>query len=539
MWLIALLAVLPLVQGAAAAPPAEAAKPARPPRAEWKPVYNVREIPAHEIRRLRLALRFTLNAARSEKRILAEATPVHVAAQEALAARDFNLAWRLLVRTLALYEGLPADESIDAAAALQFELDRRFLAPGTALHPRLEPLFLAEGKFAAPPAVRVWLEDGAGQPAGPVREEKLEQTGELAFSLPTGGLAPGRYHARYTLTNGAGQILASAKRAVWVDAALRGRALALGAAMEELARSGVGGRSEAHALAYETAGVFAGIYSRAAQAGIGLQSDEIHPAAERLLAASPGMLGTEGLDPEADLGLAEKLVAALRREVHPFAGVSGNVRLATKGATWRLFIPDGYDPGKKWPAVLAFHAEESDEGFLMNLIAPQAARGGYFVLAPASYSAGDWNEADAKEAFRLLATLRGVFPLEDRAFLLGAGQGAAAAFRLAWREAKAIAGLAAAGGALRPVPDFDKAPGIPVFYRYGERDFMFTVDEGRPFAAAINYRMGLGEGQLLKGLDRAATLREAVAAAFDFFGAVRAGQWNPPRPGGPVSGSKR
>jgi dienelactone hydrolase len=532
-----LVAALALVSAAQSQTPPR--PPAPPPKPRWKPVHVLKDISPLEVRRLGFTVRATLNAARKDHKIDAAATPFFQAAQDAIAAQNVNLAWRLLVKVLSIYQGLPPDDSTDAAASLLFRLDRRILAPGMILHPRLDPLFLLEGKLPAPLTVRVWLEDSAGKTAGRAREEKLEELRELDFSLPTANLPPGRYTARYALNNASGQTLAAAARNVWIDAALRDRALALRGAAESLARADAGKKSAAHALAFDTVAIYAGVYERAVLEGVGLQSDEVHPASERLLANAPYSHGAETLDPENDLALSEQLISALPRENNPLARLRGGVRLASAQATWRLFIPAAYDPAKKWPVVLALHTGESDEGFLMRLLAPEAAPRGYFVLAPASYTGGDWNDADARQAHELLATLRGVFSLEDRAMLLGAGQGTAAAFRLAWSEREAYSALAAFGGALRPFPDFNKPPELPVFYRYGENDALFTEEEARAFAAAINYRITRGEARMLDALDRHATLRAGVKASFEFFDAIRAGSWKPLRPGRPVSEPKR
>ncbi len=150
----------------------------------------------------------------------------------------------------------------------------------------------------------------------------------------------------------------------------------------------------------------------------------------------------------------------------------------------RLFLPSDYQPKYAYPLVVLFHSDGGDEDAAARLV-PQLSRRNYIAACPRgpislgysptgrpSFAWGDDPRADDY----LLATVahaRHAFHVHsERIYLVGLGEGAAAAYRLGLAMADQVAGVVALNGLL------PKRSGRPLFRLNAVRNFRVFIGHG-------------------------------------------------------------
>jgi len=163
----------------------------------------------------------------------------------------------------------------------------------------------------------------------------------------------------------------------------------------------------------------------------------------------------------------------------------------------RLFLPADYQPKYAYPLVVLFHAAGADEDAAARL-APQLSRRNYIAACPrgsAPLGIGAtgrpgfaWDDADPRAAEYLLDAVaharREYHVHSERVYLVGVGEGAAAAYRLGLRMAADVAGVVALNGRLpkpagRPLFRLKAVRGLRVFVGHGANNPVVPLSAAR------------------------------------------------------------
>lgn len=463
-----------------------------------------------------------------------------VTANAKISTGDANGAFRLLTRWFAARRGLQFGEWLDVACALDFSIDRRLAAPGDIIHARLEALYLLDQPLSATYTARITLLDAAGKKVAEAKPVRLETLGTEETRLETAKLAAGDYAVRYELLDAAGKTLAAASRPLRLDAALMAR----GAALEErIAR--LAGAAAPHnpqrALALEALAGFAEIYGRGTHPYTGNLTERLHPATISFTDPPPAYW-SEALRPDEDLALAGKLCDALAAGRDPFAGLSGELRLAARSGdgfrSYRLFIPPDYDAAVQRPLVLVLHGEVGDEALLFdppgagghNALSRAAAAHKFFVLAPRlSVATSADDPAQQKDVLDLLAHIQAAFAVDSRRlFVAGHSHGAVTGLAMVLSSTRPWAGYASLAGPLVRPNRPPQALKTAALYVAGGADPRLPRPAARRLAIQMDRIFPALEYLELPQADHYTLLATAWVRTFNFFDEIGSGTWKKP-----------
>lgn len=473
-----------------------------------------------------------------------ETEDVRSLAYQALGGNNWNAAGRLFGRLLAVYRGMTPGEWLEVASSLQFNLDRRIVAPGVTLHAALNARFSLGRKLTGVYKARVVLLDAQGKVVAGRPAEPVENLDGMEFSLRTQGLPEGEYTARYQLLGGDGKVLAWARRDVLLSATVGSRVRALNEQVRKLAGSGIAMKSPAQALAVQTGQYIAELYGQALDGPGSSLLDHAVPLAFVLVDLQAPRYQPDSIRPERDLALAEWLSKELMAGRNPLGAGKGDLRLAYRSPVdqslqpFRLFLPPGYDAAKKWPLLVVLHDAGGDEGsyFRQSGAAPGgsrllelAAERGYVVAAPLGRGPlGYYSNASRQDVLDVLERVSESFSIDRKqVFLAGCGMGAGGVLSVPLGEPDRFAGLFAVAGRPLEALDFSKAPPVPLELMASTGDERVNVDDLRRLAFVLQRRYPQFDYVETTGEKHDAMSITSVAAAFDFFDAVRAGKWKP------------
>jgi phospholipase/carboxylesterase len=113
----------------------------------------------------------------------------------------------------------------------------------------------------------------------------------------------------------------------------------------------------------------------------------------------------------------------------------------------RLFSPLGFEPGYDYPLLVWLPDLESREPFNLGRVMTRVSLRNFVAVEPAAMH--DLQDADTLErsVWRAIDRVRDRMAIHpDRIFLLGAGAGGSAAFRMACRHPQAFGGVVSLGG---------------------------------------------------------------------------------------------
>lgn len=171
---------------------------------------------------------------------------------------------------------------------------------------------------------------------------------------------------------------------------------------------------------------------------------------------------------------------------------------APAGRPVRLYLPDDYQPKYAYPLVLVFHAAGDDEDAAARL-APRLSRRNYIVACPrgpvalgndpAGRPAFDWTTTGPRLARLALGVLnhcrREYHVHAGRVYLLGVGDGAAVAYRVASALGDRVAGVVALNGS-PPAARFTPAEGLRVFVGHGSSNPVVPLAAARKAARTLS-----------------------------------------------------
>ena len=464
-------------------------------------------------------------------------------ADQVFAANNLNAAARFYGRVLALLRGQTPGEWLEVASSFRFRLDRRLAAPGAIVHARLDPALLLDRPLAQSYTVRVWLTAAGGGTVRDLPPVTIDRIEDRDFRLNTAGLAEGDYLVRFALLDNAGRTLSSAARPLLLSASVLKRLAALEAEADKLAAAGVARKSARHALAVETVLFTTGLYRRATQEPAGSYHQNLHPLLLQMTEGWPEPDSTDPLRPAADLGQAEDFAAALLSGGDPLLERTGGLRLAYRSGVekpyqpFRVYVPPAGGPGRPRPLIIALRSDTGDEGTLFDRCPPgresvllQLAREhGYLVAAPEglgpfSYFAG----TAADDVFQVIGRMRASYAVEPgQIYLAGGAMGGMGALMLTLDRRASFAAVAAAAAVPVRLDDFNHAPDCPVLLLQPAASRVQRTREAR----LLGFRLAKGfqrfEYAELAGQDHFTAFAAALPRIFEFFNAVRAGNWKP------------
>ncbi|MDY3562418.1 dienelactone hydrolase family protein [Gemmata sp. JC673] len=182
------------------------------------------------------------------------------------------------------------------------------------------------------------------------------------------------------------------------------------------------------------------------------------------------------------------------RAAHPAEGFRSALLPAAGNRPVRVYLPVDYQPKYAYPLVVLFHADGECEEHSARLV-PLLSRRNYIVLClrgPINLGgradglpAFGWSGCNADRATKAaLAYTKAHYSVNaERVFLLGVGEGAAAACRLGLHLGARVAGVVALNGALPSgrIP----ANNLRVLIGHGAANPVVPVSEARRAAAAL------------------------------------------------------
>ncbi len=463
-------------------------------------------------------------------------------AYQALSVGNVNAGARLFARVLAVYRDLSPGEWLEVASSLQFEVDRRIAAPGATLHARAEPAFVLDRRLKTAYRVQVVLIDAQGKTVAERPAETLQTLEPVSFSLRTTGLPEGAYRVRYQLLDSEGKVRAWALRDVLLSTSLEKRIRELVALGRRLAASGIALKSPAHALAVQTVQFMGDLYEQALDGpGSGL-ANRLSPVATTLADPKLPAFATDPINPGRDLPMAEWMAADLLSGNSPLAVKKGDLRLAYSSPQdqsklpFRLFVPPGYDPSRKWPLLVVLHDAGGDEGSFFerypasdgsSQLMKLASERGYVVAAPSGRGPMEfYTNASRADVLDVIDRVKECFAVDEKQiFLAGHGLGAGGVLSVPMGAPGRFAGLLAVGGQPLEALDFSKAPDVPLLFIQGGADEIFGVTAARRLAFVLQRRYKQFDYIESETADHATVGISALRQGFDFFDAVRDGKW--------------
>ncbi|HEX7081619.1 MAG TPA: alpha/beta hydrolase-fold protein [Gammaproteobacteria bacterium] len=219
------------------------------------------------------------------------------------------------------------------------------------------------------------------------------------------------------------------------------------------------------------------------------------------------------------------------------AGAKGEVveRTATVNGTtvhYKVVLPDGFDPAKTYPAILAFgggpQTMETVDGLLRRNLRAEAEKRGYLVIAPAAPAEGLFFEGGARIFPAFLDRILADYHVEGGRFhVAGPSNGGIAAFHVAAANPRYFRSVTAFPGYMwRPSEEkLDAIAGMCVFMYVGESDPYMWHDEMKREAdvlrskgAVARYTVEKGQAHRLQSL-----AGENAGRLFDGFDEARKG----------------
>ena len=226
--------------------------------------------------------------------------------------------------------------------------------------------------------------------------------------------------------------------------------------------------------------------------------------------------------------LSAVFVMAATRPLHAEL-IEATKRVAGTTVQYKVVLPDGYDPQKIYPGILAFgggpQTMNTVDAVLSRNLRAEAERRGYIVVAPAAPGGRLFFEEGARILPEFLKMILADYKIEDGRFhVAGPSNGGIAAFHVAAANPQAFRSVTAFPGYMwQPnAPKLQAISGLCVFMYVGEHDeyrwhgemereaaFLrssgtlarYTVEKGQPHR--LETLAGANAGRLFEGFEQA------------------------------------
>ena len=423
---------------------------------------------------------------------------------KAFNAKDYETAFRYATRFIYQRRGLPLQEATEVASSLDFQLGRKVVAPGEPLAVRLTPVYTLGHPLTATYMARFSLFTAAGKRVQDLKPVTLKNLEPQQIALATSGLAEGRYILNYELFSPGNTSLLRCDRDFYVRRTMGTEVKALADALEKIRgqQAGRAGGSPRQAAALESATYLVDYLQRAQREYLGALTDVAHPIVGKLRGLDGNRTLGEKHELDNDLKLATQLVEGLTRGGDPLRALTGDMHLAYRSALdntlqpFRVFVPQGYDPARQYPLVVALHGATGDEntyperylvpGTQESLFKKLGQQHGFILVSPNGRGPfGGYTGDSEKDVLDVLARVQLLWPIAPRhVFLTGHSMGAMGTWMIGFRHADRFAALAPLAG--RPAElqtiGLSKAPQMPVLMYHGTRDTIALIQPARELA---------------------------------------------------------
>lgn len=453
---------------------------------------------------------------------------LNAAVNRAFQAGDDTATWRVMTQLLFRLQGQDWDEGLDLLSSMQLSVDRRLAAPGDAVKVTLQPMFRLNRALERPYTVRLALVDARGREAAKAWEQAITDAAAMEYAFPARGLRDGSYEVVYRLSTPDGQTVAEARRPVTVDRRLDERLERL---KQDLARAPRDDRARVRA-ALETAEYVHETMRRARSEYVASPGRRAPPIAARIKGLEGlAQYAGEPFDPETSLALAERFVAAVMAQRDPFAGLSGDLRLAYRSEVdqtlqpYRVYVPA--KPARR--LLVTLHGVAGDENtyfgaFTGGMLTKLAEERGYAIASPNGRGPmGGYMGASRRDVYEVRERAVVLFGLDERqVFLTGHSMGAMGTWQIVLEKPELWAGAAPVAGAMGVTKRLmERAPGMPVFLAQGGKDRLTVPSMARNAAEAAKGTLRTFEYREYPEADHFTIGVASLRDVFDFFDRIQ------------------
>ena len=455
-------------------------------------------------------------------------------ATEANAAQKYGDALRYMAHGTALMRKQPWTPFDAFKTSLIVKAERLVFEPGETASVKLTRTFALEEPLAAPLAMALTLSH--------TREGKSERLKDLMavpelsadFKQPTliGGVLPadlkdGLYQLTLTLTAKSpsqSDAVISRIMAIRVQRDLLTQNQLLKTRLEDLQKTN-GRPTNPRFMVIESNKTTSPFYLLSARAAY---------TASLIDLINAGDLPLERFNLSDEIANAHAVLDDITKGISPFYKKRGDIHWAYYSAVdnspqpYRFFVPNNYDPAKKWPLVVALHGMGGNENSFFDsynkgVIKEEAEKRGYLILCPKGRSPADMYLGNAqKDVFDSLAHLRQLYNIdEDRIYLMGHSMGGYGTWITAVAKPELFAALAPfSGGGIPPVMmGLKKIAHIPWFIVHGDADPTVNVEESRKMVKAGQELGAKVTYKEIPGGDHTNIVIPQFKEMFDFFDA--------------------
>jgi pimeloyl-ACP methyl ester carboxylesterase len=464
------------------------------------------------------------------------------ATQAAFEAHDFVSAYRSMTRLLLKHRGIEIGEGTELATSLDFKLDRRLLGPGDSLNITLEPTLQLDTPLQTKYTASFTLRDKAGRVEEALPSVVIGELRSYRVPVDTSTLTPGRHFIVYKLQGADGRALVECSRDFMVDAQARSRLDELANRFREVHQLGVTRRPIAVTSALETIEFVLVQMRRSLESYLASMNHQSFPMTVKLRGVDMARYDNDPFDADRDLPLVEALLADLEARRDPFAGRSGDMRLAFRSAIdgelqpYRIFLPEGWQSRGALPVVVALHGATGDENTYFdrylemktgqNTFKKLGRECGFLLAAPNGRGPfGMYAGNSERDVLEMLDRVEALFPTDARAiFLTGHSMGGMGTWNLGFQHADRFAALAPVAG--RP-PDsavtlLEKSLEKPVFFAVGLNDVIVTPAKTHAWAEIARKHLKHFEYREYPKDDHFSIGLSSMPAIFEFFAKQRA-----------------
>ncbi len=420
-------------------------------------------------------------------------------ATEANAAQKYGDALKHMAHGVALMRKQPWTPLDAFKAALVIKAERLIFDPGETASVKLSQMFSLDEPIAEPLAVGLTLSRNRDGKSERIKDLKTipETPANFTQGLTVSGALPadlkdGLYQMTLTLTPktpSESNAAISRVMGIRVQRDLLAQNQLLKARLSDLSKTG-GRPTDPRITIVETnpsASLFQKLSARAAY------------AATLVDLINTGELPLERFNLTDEIANAQASLDEIINNVSPLYKKRGDIHWAYYSAVdnsaqpYRFFVPNTYDPAKKWPLVVALHGMGGNENSFFDsynkgVIKEEAEKRGYLIICPKGRGPADMYLGNAqKDVFDSLAHLRQLYNIDpDRIYLMGHSMGGYGTWITAVAQPELFAGLAPfSGGGIPPVVmGLKKIAHMPWFVVHGDADPTVNVEESRKIVKA-------------------------------------------------------
>jgi poly(3-hydroxybutyrate) depolymerase len=190
------------------------------------------------------------------------------------------------------------------------------------------------------------------------------------------------------------------------------------------------------------------------------------------------------------------------------SGTFGGMRV-----NYRVVLPDGYDPARAYPAILAFTGGSQNEGavntHLERFWTEQAEQRGYIVVSPAAPSGGLYFHGGDGIFPEFLGQILNTYNIEDGKFhVAGASNGGLSAFHIAASHPQYFKSITGLPGYMPPASTARIAAiqGMCIYMHVGENDPSWLramesqADQFERNGLQVRFQVDRGQGHFVRSL---------------------------------------